>query len=55
MGSIALPDRLPRATSLGIMGGITNMTTQNRLTRLTRLSSTARRRILGKLVKMVKW
>ena len=37
MASIAVPTRLPRATSLGIMAGITNMTRLNRLTRMARM------------------
>ena len=48
MAGIAVPTRLPRATSLGIVAGITNMT---RLNRLTRMASMPRLPILGKLVK----
>ena len=51
MASIAVPTRLPRATSLGIMAGITNLT---RLNRLTRMAIITRRPILWELVKMVK-
>ena len=52
MDSIAVPTRMPRATSLGILAGITNMTRLNRLTRLTRIT---RRPVLGKLVKWKNW
>ena len=45
--SIAVPTRLPRATSRGIMAGITNMTRLNRLTKMDRMP---RLPILGKLV-----
>ena len=48
IASIAVPDRLPRATSLGIMAGITDMTRLNRLTKMARMP---RIPILGKLVK----
>ena len=48
MASIDVPTRLPRATSLGILAGITNMTRLNRLTRLTRMT---RRPVLGKFGK----
>ena len=50
MASTAVPTRLPRATSLGITAGITNMTRPKRLTRMTRMN---RRPVLGKCVKMV--
>ena len=46
MDSIAVPTRLPRATSRGTMEGITNMTRLNRLTRMTRMT---RRPILTRL------
>ena len=52
MRIIALHTRLPRETSLGILAGIANMDTMNRL---TMLNSTARRPIMGKLLKTVKW
>ena len=52
MAGIDAPTMIPRATSLGILAGITNM---NRLNRLTRLARIIRPPILGKLVKMVKW
>ena len=51
MASIDVPTRLPRATSLGILAGITDMSRANRMARaagITRLP------ILGRLVKMVK-
>ena len=38
MASIDAPTRLPRATSLGILAGITNMTRMNRLTRTARIT-----------------
>ena len=44
MSSIAFPTMLPRATGLGIMGGTTNMTS---LDRMTRLAIITRRPILG--------
>ena len=54
MASIAVPTRLPRATGLGILAGITNMDRMNRVARAARIT---RPPILGKLVngKMVKW
>ena len=51
MASIAIHTRFPRATSLGILGGITNMTGANRPARMAIIT---RPPILGKLVKMVK-
>ena len=48
MASMAVPTRLPRAPSLSIMEGITNMARLNRLTRLTGMT---RLPILGELVK----
>ena len=48
MGSISVPTRLPRATSLGAMEGITDVTRPNRMDRLTRLL------ILGEIDKMEK-
>ena len=51
MAIIALPTRIPRATSLGILAGITNMTGVNRLDRMAIIN---RRPILGELVEMVK-
>ena len=47
MARIAVPTRLPRSTSLGILAGITNITRLNRLTWLTRMTTLP---ILGKLV-----
>ena len=51
MTSIAVPTRMPRATSLGVMAGITDTTWLNRLDRMAIIT---RPRILGKLVKDVK-
>ena len=51
MASIDVPTRLPRATGLVILAGITNMIGMNRLTRMAIIT---RLPILGKLVKMVK-
>ena len=48
MASIAVPTRLPRATGLGILLGITNMTRLNRMARMARIT---RLPILGKLAK----
>ena len=45
---IAVPDRLPKETSLGALAGITNITRANKLTRPTR------RPILGGIGKMAK-
>ena len=44
MASIAVPTRLPRETSLGILSGITNVT---RLSRATRMARIAKLAILG--------
>ena len=52
MAGIAVPTRMPRPTSLGILSGITNITRLNRLARMARIT---RLPILGKSVKMVKW
>ena len=51
MTIIAVPTRIPRATSLGTLAGITNT---NRLNRLTRMAIINWPPILGKLVKVAK-
>ena len=51
MDSIAVPSRLPRSPSLGIVAGITKMTRMYRMARADRIN---RLPILGNLVKMAK-